>query len=308
MIRHLFIVNPKAGVKSPVEEITERIRRAFILNTDRENEKYEILLTQKKGDATEFARAACREPYEKTRIYACGGDGTFHEVINGGVGADSVAVCPVPVGSGNDFIRTLEGFSKEDFLDLSACIRGTEIPCDVLRCGDVYSLNSISVGLDAITARRQNRIKKLPLISGGAAYKISLGYTFLSSMNNPVSFEVDGEALSVGNGSVTLAVVANGRYYGGGFKAAPLAEINDGLMDFVTIHSLSRMEFLRYVKDYKEGKHLETVPDIYFTRCKRIRLLSEKPLCLQADGEIFQMENPEIEIIPAAVRLVLPAR
>ena len=67
MIRHLFIVNPKAGVKSPVEEITERIRRAFILNTDRENEKYEILLTQKKGDATEFARAACREPYEKTQ-------------------------------------------------------------------------------------------------------------------------------------------------------------------------------------------------------------------------------------------------
>ena len=56
MIRHFFIINPKAGIRNVVEEATERIRRAFILNTDRENEIYDIVLTKGKGDATELAR------------------------------------------------------------------------------------------------------------------------------------------------------------------------------------------------------------------------------------------------------------
>ncbi len=306
MIRHLFIVNPKAGVKSPVEAVTAKIREAFILNTHRQEETYDIVLTEKKGDATEIARAACLDNPGFTRIYACGGDGTLHEVVNGIVGVKNVAFCPVPVGSGNDFIRYFDSLTREDFLNLSACIRGKTTSIDVLRCGDIYSLNSISAGLDAHTAKYHHAVKKLPLVSGPAAYKLALGYSFLSAMKNPITFEIDGEPLVLGNGNVSLAVVGNGRWYGGGFKATPLADIQDGLIDFVSVPTLSRMEFLRYVGDYKKGIHLETMPKVYYTRCRKIRFLSEKPVDFQADGEIFQRENPEIEIVPSALNLILP--
>lgn len=307
MIRHLFIINPKAGIRNPVEVATQKIREAFILNTDRENETYDIVLSQKKGDATLLARKACLENPGFTCIYACGGDGTLHEVVNGVVGAENVAVCPVPVGSGNDFIRCFDDIPKERFLNVSACIRGKEILCDVLRCGDFYSLNNISAGLDAATGKRQNKVKNLPLISGGAAYKVALAYSFLTSMKNTIRFEIDGEPLLIGEGNVTLAVLGNGKYYGGGFKATPLAELQDGLMDFCTVPTLSRMEFLKYVGDYKKGMHLETMPKVYYKKCKKIKMISEKPIVLQADGEIFERLDPEIEVVPGALRLILPA-
>ncbi len=308
MIRHLFILNPKAGVKSPVERVTEEIRRAFILNTDREGERYDIVLTERKGHATELAARACEENPGFTRIYACGGDGTLHEVVNGVTGKENVAVCPVPVGSGNDFIRYFDDLKKEDFLDLSALIRGEELSCDLLRCGDIYSLNSISAGLDAYTAMRQQKVKKVPFVSGGAAYKLALGYSFFSSMKNPIRFELDGKEIPIGDGFVSLAVVGNGRWYGGGFKATPNAEINDGFIDFLAVPTISRLEFLKYVGDYKKGDHLKTMPRLYYTKCKKVKMLSPEPICLQADGENFYAKDPEIEILPGAIRLILPKK
>ena len=303
-MRHLFILNPKAGSKNQVRETVEKIRQVF---ESLPGEEYRVLLTQKRGDAAEMAREASRED-GFVRLYACGGDGTLHEVVNGAAESQRAAICPIPLGSGNDLIRSFDQFSKADFLDLAACVRGSVFPCDLLRCGSVYSINNISVGLDALAARRQNKVKNLPFISGGAAYKLALGYSFLSSMKNPVTFEVDGESLVVGNGNVTLAVLGNGRFYGGGFQAVPLATINDGYIDFLTVPTISRLEFLRYVGDYRRGDHLKTMPSVHYQKCKKIRLLSPHPICLQADGEILECENPEIEIIPQAIQLILPAK
>ena len=150
-------------------------------------------------------------------------------------------------------------------------------------------------------------MKKLPLVSGGAASKLALGYSFLSSMKNPIRFQLDGVDLDLGCENVTLAVLGNGKYYGGGFKATPLAEFSDGLMDFLTVRTISHLEFLKYVGDYKAGRHLETMPYIHYQKCKKVRMFSENPIILQADGEIFEKKDPEIEIIPHAVQLVIPA-
>lgn len=303
--RHLFILNPEAGIRNPVEETTKRIKEAFILNTHRPDEKFDIVLTRKKGDATELVRKACAENPGFTRIYACGGDGTLNEVVSGMVGMENVALCPVPVGSGNDFIRYFD-MPKERFLDIKNLIHLEPISCDVLKCGDFYALNNISAGLDAITGKRQQTVKKLPLVSGGAAYKLALGYSFLSAMKNPITFEIDDEPMTVGIGNVTLAVVGNGKFYGGGFKATPLADISDGLMDFITVPTISRLEFLKYVGDYKNGRHLETMPQVIFKKCRKLKMISPAPITLQADGEIHVRSNPTIEILHRAIRLIVP--
>lgn len=308
MIRHLFILNPEAGIRNPVAEATKRIKEAFILNTDRKDEKYQIVLTKKKGDATEIVKKACRESGDFVRIYACGGDGTLHEAVNGMAGAENASLCPIPVGSGNDFVRAFTSIPKESFLDVSTMIKAEPVPCDLLRCGDFYALNNISAGLDAIACKLQKKVKKSAIISGEAAYKVALGYAFLSSMKNPITFEIDGEPLSLGDGNVTMAVLGNGKFYGGGFMATPLAEISDGFMDFVSIPAISRAKFLKYVGDYKAGKHLKTIPEVYFRKCRKIKLISPEPITLQADGELYARENPEIELIPSAIRLVVPQK
>ncbi len=307
MIRHLFILNPEAGIRNPVEEATKRIKEAFILNTHRTDETYDIVLTKKKGDATRIAKKACEENPGFTRIYACGGDGTLNETASGIVNAENVALCPVPVGSGNDFVRYFD-LPKERFLDIKSLIHLDPTPCDVLKCDDFFALNNISAGLDAITGKRQQTVKKLPLVSGGAAYKLALGYSFLSAMKNPITFEIDDEPVTIGEGNVTLAVVGNGRFYGGGFKATPLADISDGMMDFVTIPTISRMEFLKYVSDYKNGRHLQTIPQVVYKKCRKLKMISSEPITLQADGEIHIRENPTIEILPDAVKLIVPKR
>ena len=289
-----------------MEKATESIKRAFILNTDRQNESYDIVLTKRKGDATEIARRAVEETSDFTRIYACGGDGTLHEIVNGVVGAKNVAVCPVPVGSGNDFIRYFDDIPKDKFLDIPSCLRGGIHPCDVLRCGDIYSLNNISAGLDAMTAKRQQNVKRLPFVNAEAAYTVSLGYSFFFSMKTPLSFEVDGEKLLLPGGNAVIAVMSNGKFYGGGYKATPLASIDDGFIDFVSLPSINRLQFLQYVPLYKKGEHIGKIPQLVYRRCKKIKLFSPKALCMQADGEIFEAKDPEIEICHHAVNLILP--
>ena len=300
--KHLFIINPEAGgVRKKCNELARSISEA----AEACGVEYEIYFTTGPLDATEKVRHAAGS-LRPLRVYACGGDGTLHETVNGVVGFSNVAICPVPVGSGNDFIRYFDSVEKECFLDLPSCIRGQEIPCDVLRCGSLYSLNSISAGLDSYTAKYQRKVKCFPLINGGFAYKLALVYAFLTSMKNPIRFRIDGEEVKIGDGSVSLAVVANGKWYGGGFQATPLAEINDGLIDFLTVPTLSRFEFLKYVGDYKKGDHLKTMPKVFYQKCKKIQLISSQPICMQADGEVFYGDNPEIEIIPSAIRLVIP--
>lgn len=303
--KHLFILNPVAGKSSCIQSMTKSILEA-VKYLNEETDEYEIMNTGAKGDAGAFTKNTAKSYDGEVRVYACGGDGTLNEVVSAAVGHSNVSVCPVPVGSGNDFVRCFEDIPKEKFLDISACIKGNTVPCDVLRVDDRYSVNIISVGLDAVTGLRQKKFKKLPLISGGAAYKVALGLSFITNMKNKISFEVDGATFDAGSDYVTLGVVGNGRWYGGGFKATPYAEIGDGLIDFVTVRTISRLEFLKYVGIYRRGEHIEKMPFLKFVRCKKIKMLADKPLTLQLDGEIYTAKNPEIEVIPSATRIILP--
>ena len=302
--KHLFILNPAAGKNSSVDKLTEQIKETFSsLSTD--EHEFEIALTGGKGDATEITRKAA-ESGENIRIYACGGDGTFNEVVNGAVLHSNVSICVIPVGSGNDFVRSFDNIPREKFLDISACVRGKIIPCDAMRMGDKYSANVISAGLDAVTGRRQGKTKKIPFISGGFAYKLALVSAFITSMKTKISFEIDGEKFDPGNEYIAIAVLGNGRWYGGGFKAAPYAEISDGLMDFITVKRISRLLFLRYVGIYKRGEHIEKMPYVKYKKCRKVAMFSDKPIPVQLDGEAFDVMNPTFELVPAALNLIIP--
>ena len=305
---HLFILNPAAGKHDQTEALKRDIRELFQKDPTLKEERFEIAVTRAAGDAAVITEQKAGEHPEGLRVYACGGDGTLNEVVCGAAEKPHVSVCPIPVGSGNDFIKYFEDIPREKFLDLAGCVRGKAAPCDLLKAGEHYCLNIASVGLDAVTAARQQKVKKIPFVSGSFAYKIALFYSFLSSMKNPIRLEVDGKEEVVGKGDLAIAAAGNGRFYGGGFKATPVADISDGLIDFIAIPTISRFKFLKYVGDYQKGLHMESMKDfLFYRRCKSVRMFSPKPLVVQADGEIFHMKDPEIRILPQALNIILPA-
>ena len=65
---------------------------------------HEVFYTREAGEARKIAERAAAEG-APARLYACGGDGTLNEVVNGAAGHDFLAVTNVPKGTGNDFLK-----------------------------------------------------------------------------------------------------------------------------------------------------------------------------------------------------------
>ncbi|MEG2454965.1 MAG: acylglycerol kinase family protein, partial [Oscillospiraceae bacterium] len=99
-MKHLFIVNPVAGKKGSTDALLAEIHKVC----GDKGLDYEIRTTGGVGDACHIARAAA-ETGEDVRIYACGGDGTLNEAVNGAAGYENAAVTVLPKGTGNDFLK-----------------------------------------------------------------------------------------------------------------------------------------------------------------------------------------------------------
>ncbi len=151
-------------------------------------------------------------------IIFVGGDGTFRE----GVKALSefninAPVGFLPMGSGNDFVRTL-GIPSDlnRALDLIA-MKNTRQVHDC-KLNDTFFINVASVGLDAAIVERQKKIKKR--IAGPLSYVLSVFVEIFTFKNKKYNLIIDG--VEKGNDYMLIAI-ANGKYYGGGMKIAPEA-------------------------------------------------------------------------------------
>jgi YegS/Rv2252/BmrU family lipid kinase len=309
MTRHLFILNPAAGRQDKTALLSQMIENIMI------SEPYDIFVTSAAFDAEkECLRYLNEHKDDFVRIYACGGDGTLSEVANGvyASGHKNCAIGVVPVGSGNDFVKCFNGPSDR-FTNLRALTKGEIIDVDLLKAEDDkgktrVSLNIISPGFDAAVAKGQQNFKKLPLVNGSAAYNMSLVKCLFSSLKNYFTVYVDGVPFgNEKNGPYLFAIAANGKYYGGGFKAAPFSDIRDGLLDLIRIDTVSRLRFLKLVGKFRKGEYICEYEDIVsFTRCKEMQIVSQKPIDLNLDGEIYPMQNPKVMILPKAINLIMP--
>lgn len=293
-MKHLFIINPVAGKKKNAQEIISLIRSLFAGR----DEAYEIKLTEYPDHATEIAAQAAASG-EPTRLYCIGGDGTLHETVSGCYMAQNIEIAPFPNGTGNDFVKS---FPDHDFTNMKALIEGEARPIDLLKCGDRISMNIINCGFDAMVAGNVNKFKRF--FTGNLAYYIALFYTFIQKLGSNMQVTVDGEEIY--NGRSLLAVAANGRVYGGGFLAAPQAVIDDGLIDVLVVKNMSRLQITGFVSKYKVGNH-EPLRHLMTTRRgKSMTLSADAPFAISFDGEVEMTQKAEIELLPRALKVVLP--
>ncbi len=299
-MRHIFVINPIAGKQDPRELLLPRIREAFA-----GREAPEIYITKGRQDAIAFVRGRCAAAGEELRFYACGGDGTISEVAEGLWGHENASLGVIPCGTGNDFVKNFPGV---DFLSIPAQLAGEEKRVDAIRFNDRISLNLCNVGMDADVADNMHRFKRLPLVTGSGAYNLSILYTFFRRLGKRARFVLDENRVM--ETEAVLMVAANGKFYGGNYQGAPLALLDDGLIDVCIVPKISRLTMLGVIGKYQKGLHVsdqELRKLVTYTRCRTLEVEYDQPVTMCVDGETFRNDRIAARVLPRSVRLLVPA-
>ena len=184
------------------------------------------------------------------RIYACGGDGTVHEVANGIAGYDKRrhdrAFPPAPAMT---FSKT-SARTRPNFLTRKISGTGRTFPLDLIDCNGRYCLTIACSGIDARIADSVHRYGgpavrpgELPALRGG-----ELPVQAPSAAGGRV--ELDGEVLE---DDFALVSMCNGRYYGGGSMPVPEARMDDGVLQTILVKNVPEATFARLFPAYSAG-------------------------------------------------------
>ncbi len=297
-MQHFFIINPAAGKRSSEKEIRELI--------DKHRIKAEVYITQKPNDATDYVKNICKKNSGLKRFWACGGDGTLNETLNGMAGFLNAELACYPCGSGNDYVKCFG--AKDGFLDMEKQLLGTAKPVDILEVNGRYAINEINFGFDSVAAAVMQKVKRKPIIGGKNSYIAGALYALINSINNACRVYAEDKLLNK-NGRLLLCTVMCGKYTGGQFLSAPNAKLDDGLIDVTIIKPLSRLKLLALIKKYEDGSYL-TDPEIQdfiiYNQLERVRFEAPEGFKITIDGESMDISQAEIRLIPRAVKFIVP--
>jgi len=301
-IKTKIIVNPVAGAKTTYRKwplINELLQSGGI--------PFEYQYTEGVGHAIELAREAAMNGYQF--LVAVGGDGTANEVANGILqSGDSheTTIGIISTGTGSDFIRTA-GITK-DYIKACSCLRkagrrvidvGVVEYCKNGQTCQRYFINSAGVGFDAQAIEAAGHLPKV--FGGTIPYVLGLLKSVVSYRNKPVAINVDGRNEER---RILTMVMANGRYFGGGMRIAPGADIYDGLLDVVSVGDIGKLDLLKTFPKIYNGTHI-THPLVNIERATHVGITSSEKLVIQADGEFLGECPASFQMIPAALGLAV---
>ena len=293
---HLFIINPAAGSRDRTADYRQKIQASC----ERRGLTYRIEVSAGPGECTRIAREAA-ESGEEYRIYACGGDGTLNEVVQGAAGHNNVAITVFSGGSGNDFVKIFN--DPKAFFDLERLLDAEEATFDLIDCNGDYSLNICSVGLDARIGVDVSNYKRLPFLQGFWAYAASTVVNVIRGIYEHYVVEIDGETVDADQ---TMICACNGRFYGGGFNPIPDADPTDGMMDVLLVKKISRLLVPRVIGKYKDGKYKELGHIARYFRTDKVTIRCDKPTAIQLDGELRTAQVIEFRISDEKLRFFYP--
>ena len=299
-MKHVFMINPAAGKNNSYETI----RRC--LSTEAADADYELYETQAPGDATVYIRNYCMKYTDPVRFYACGGDGTLNEVVNGAVGFPQASVSCYPCGSGNDFVKYYGG--KKVFWNLPALLSAKEEYIDLMRVGNKYAINATHFGFDSCVAKTMIDVRRKKLIGGKNAYTTGVVVGLFKGMKNQCTVKADGEVINP-KGKLLLCTIANGQYVGGSFRCAPRSLDNDGWLEICLVDPVSKIRFLRLINGYTSGTHLEDpafADIVHYRRAKRVEIEAPDGFLYSFDGELVAQNRFTVEVVPRAIRFAVP--
>jgi YegS/Rv2252/BmrU family lipid kinase len=307
----LAIVNPVAGRsrgKVRAWLVMERALRGAGLQFDLE-------FTTSPGDGKRIAEAAIRRGC--SRFLIAGGDGSVHDVVNGvfsarrptgsaGARADLPTLVPLPLGTGNDWSRTLE--LPHDPARLAAIIRRNHTHLhDVGRIdfaaapgssnASRWFINVAGAGFDA------HVIERMPARTPSSIAYLGAALRELGRYRSPCfRIETAGDDAAI-EGRLLLAFVAIGRYCGGRMHVAPTARQDDGAFDVVTIDEVGLLRALPKLARLYLGSLLQD-PLVRYRLAERVRIEASPQAGIEADGQLVGRTPAEFSIVRGALQVL----
>ena len=312
-MKHLIVFNPGSGKNNEQAESFRNLINEKFAGLD-----FEVYETTGPRSVIPFLQKYLKEQKDTVRVYACGGDGTVHEVANALVGFENAELAILPIGTGNDFVKYygVTNENIEQYRDFEPLIKGEAQPIDLSKIsGDGlkepwYSINVINFGFDAIVGARGNYYKEhgLPADAkeGTNPYDYALKHDAMKHGRfNNIEVYADGEKLN--EKQLLLATLAQGQYVGGQFKCAPKSKNNDGLIDVCVLKTMTFLGLGMIIGTYTKGKHLDRPrKKIVYRQAKQIKFNSPEDFDVCVDGEMIKGNNFVVEVVPNAIKLVAP--
>ncbi|NJM06963.1 diacylglycerol kinase family lipid kinase [Candidatus Gracilibacteria bacterium] len=305
-MKSCIILNPKAGrgmAARRLAELEHALRAAGLA--------FDLVETDKRLGAHLLAERAVEHDY--TQIIAVGGDGTLNEVVNGVLAGQTqsgrrVPVGIVPIGTGNDFIKALDGVKPNDFTGAATRIaRGHTRAIDIGRIEveseDVslvcYFVNGLGMGMDAQVTVESD---KLHYLSGPLVYYGGIAAAFFSYRAKPMRVRAEGIDVEQ---RLLFASIGNGRCQGGSFYMTPQATIDDGLLDICIVENMSLPRMLTALPLLTRGEHT-ALPQVTMARADRVEVSSAWPFPVATDGEVVTTSARRVIVTvePGAIDLV----
>src|SRR5262245_52634483 len=303
--RPLVIVNPRSG-GGLSDSRWARVRDALADGLG----ELDSAFTTAPRDATEIARREASAG--RHLILALGGAGTISEVADGVLAAGAGATAEIgliPRGTGGDFRRTLE-LPKEIAAAAAHIRQATARVVDAGRVryrdpdggeGVRHFVNVASFGFSSAVARRANASSKR--LGGKVAFLGATLKELLVHDHMDVWLSIDGKERR--QLRVMMAAVGNGRFFGGGMKICPDAQLDDGTLDLVTVGDFTRMQVVANIGRLFSGTHLE-LEQVTHARITRVHVEpveADAEIPVELDGETPGLLPATFEILPRALRI-----
>ena len=262
--------------------------------------EYKIVLTRNKGDAKTLAEEITSTG-EKHTLIAMGGDGTLHDLINGFKDFENCSMGLIPLGTGNDFAECAN--IPTDVKKAAELIVSSEPrPIDYIQLENgLRSINIVGMGIDVDVLKRTYKGKSKRRSKYLKATIVSL--VKFKSHNFTVRY--DGkEEKHYG----MLAMLGNGKQFGGGIKMSPNAILDDGYLELVIVDYISKIRVIGAFIKLLTGK-VHKVKEAKTVLVKSAEFIPEdNDFTIQAEGELYDNYPFNAHIVEGQLKFYLPQK
>ena len=265
------------------------------------------------GSSTEWTEGLPASSSDADAVLIFGGDGTIHRHL-GALVHLALPALVVPAGSGNDFARALGLRSVSDSVRAWQQFEAGKLEARAIDLGVIASADSphkhhyfgtvAGCGLDSAVARLANRMPRWLRARGGYAASLIPTIARFSAFKLRITSQ-DSDARQSTEILTTLAAFANTQYYGDGMRIAPRASMTDGLLDVCLLHEVNRLKLLSLFPTVYFGNHLR-LREFEYSTAEQVRLETESPRDIYADGEFVCTTPVEMRAARAALRVIAP--
>lgn len=297
-----IIVNPIAG-NGNFNELWNEIQKQ--LNYHHISYKYSKTAYSK--HEIELVQNAINQGFRN--IISVGGDGTLHHIVNGimiqnTVESKEITVGVIPLGTGNDWIKTYE--ISKNIEEAIALIKADnkihqDIGCLELKNKTSYFNNVAGIGYDGYVVNKLNKLKRFGaiayLLSGIAGLLFYKKTTFKVEVNNKI---IETKCL------MTLFGIC--KYSAGGMQLTDYKDSTNGLFDITIAKNLTLSDLILNIKKLYNGlitKHNKVETHLSKTLLITPTLKNDKPF-IQADGELIGQGAVKVSLIHKALQFIVP--